>query len=187
MATRRPAAARGATLIEFALLCGVLLALMLGGLEYVRLLFAWNLAPAVTQRVARGAAMADFTDAAALQAIKQAALPRNSDGSTLLIPNLDSASVVIDYLWQDSAGALQPLPVLPGCPEANRANCTREPYGSSCISFVRVRICGAGADCPGLPYQALTRLLPLPATLPQSGTVVRSEALGYQPGMASCL
>jgi len=168
------------------MVCTMFLALMFAVLEYGRLMFLWNAVQEVARRAARGAAITDFSDAAAMQAVRQAALLRNTDGTLVLAPNLGPPNVVVEYLWQDTAGALQPVAPLPACPSANRVNCAREPHGSSCISFVRVRICGAGANCPALAYQPFTALVPVPAALPQAGTVVRAESLGYWPGMAPC-
>jgi len=172
--------------VEFALVCALLLALMLAVLEYSRLVLLWNAVQEVGRRAARAAAITDFSDAAALQALRHAALMRSGDGTLLLAPNLGPDNVVVDYLWQDTAGALAPLPVLPACPAANRVNCARAPHGSSCIRFVRVRICGSGAGCPALAYEPFAPLVPVPPALPQAATVVRAESLGYWPGMASC-
>lgn len=176
---------RGFAAVEFAIVSLVLLSFMLGVFECGRLMYLWTALPEVTQRAARAAAMADFSDPAALQALRQAALFRAS-GPLALAPNVGAANVRIEYLWQDANGSLAPLPQLPACPLANRINCAREPRGPSCISFVRASLCGNGAGCPALAYEAVTQLVPVPDSLPPSVTTVAAEALGYRPGQAPC-
>jgi len=149
-------------------------------------MFLWNALPEVTRRAARAAAMTDFTNTSAMQALRQAALFRSSDGALPLAPNVGSANIRIEYLWQDASGALAALPLLPACPLANRVNCTRDPHGSSCISFVRVRLCGNGAGCAALAYEPLLPMVPVPASLPPASTLVAAESLGYTPGQSPC-
>lgn len=176
---------RGMAIVEFGLVCMVLLPFLCALIEYGRLMFVWNALPQVTRRAARAAAMTDFTNAAAMQALRQAAL-FSASGQLPLAPNVGSANLRIDYLWQDAAGALATVPLLPACPQANRINCARDPHASSCISFVRVRLCGAGADCPALVNEPLLPIVPVPKTLPLASTVVAAESLGYAPGQAPC-
>lgn len=181
-------ARHGTASIEFALVCLVFLPFLFAVFEYARVMFLWNTLPQVTRRAARAAAITDFSDAGAMQALRQAALFSNT-GPLPLAPNVRSANIRIDYLWQDTAGNLGVLPLLPACPLANRINCLRDRYSSNCISFVRVRICGDGADCPAL---ALEPMMPsplgaiTPPTLPRAGTLVAAESLGYAPGQAPC-
>ena len=180
---------RGTASIEFALVCLVFLPFLFAVFESARLMFLWNTLPQVTRRAARAAAITDFSDAAAMQALRQAALFRSAGGSLPLAPNVGSTNIRIEYLWQDSSGQLDVLPVLPACPVANRINCTRDRYGPTCISFVRVRICGDGPGCPAL---ALEPMMPAPlgsltpSTLPPAVTLVTAESLGYVPGQAPC-
>ncbi|KQV58977.1 MULTISPECIES: TadE/TadG family type IV pilus assembly protein [unclassified Duganella] len=178
--------ARGNTSIEFGLVCMVFMPLLFALFEYGRLLFLWNMLPQVSQRAARAAAITDFSDPAAMQALRRAAMFRTDDGALPLAPNVSSASIRIDYLWQNSAGVLAPLPLLPACPLANRVNCARDPHGPSCISFVRVSLCGSGAACPALDYEPLLPLVPVPHVLPSASTLVAAESLGYVPGQAPC-
>jgi len=184
--TTRANGKRGTATVEFGLICLVLLPFLFALIEYGRLIFLWNALPEVTRRAARAAAMTDFTSAAALQALRQAALFRSDDGPLPLAPNVGSANLRIEYLWQDASGALAVLPLLPACPLANRVNCARDPHGAACISFVRVRLCGAGAGCPALPYEPLLPLVPVPSSLPPASTLVAAESLGYTPGQAPC-
>lgn len=178
---------RGAAAVEFGLVVLGLVLFLFAIIEYARLMFLWNAVQDVTRRAARAAAITDFSDSAAMQLLRQKALLRDSDGPLLLAPNVDGANVRIEYLWQDSAGALQAVTPLPGCPLANRVNCARDPLGSSCIRFIRVRLCQAGPGaCQPPAYQALLPLVPVPATLPPATALVAAESLGFTPGQAPC-
>ncbi|MGW8389909.1 TadE/TadG family type IV pilus assembly protein [Pseudoduganella sp. HUAS MS19] len=184
--TTKPARQCGNATIEFGMVCLVFMPLLFAMFEYGRLLFLWNTLPEVTQRAARAAAITDFSDPAAMQALRQAALFGGDDGALPLAPNVSSANIRIDYLWQSAAGELAPLPLLPACPLANRINCARDSHGPGCISFVRVRLCGSGADCPALAYTALLPMVPVPETMPPASALVAAESLGYTPGQAPC-
>jgi hypothetical protein len=177
---------RGTAGVEFGIVCTVFMPLLFALFEYGRLMFVWNVLPEVTRRAARAAAVTDFSDPAAMQALRRAALFRDDDSPLPLAPNVGSANLRIEYLWQDQAGALAPLPLLPACPLANRVNCARDPHGASCISFVRVSLCADGANCPALAYQPLLPMVPVPAAMPPSVTVVAADSLGYTPGQAPC-
>lgn len=184
--TTKAARRRGSATIEFGLVCMVFMPMLFAMFEYGRLLFVWNTLPEVTQRAARAAAITDFSNPAAMQALRQAALFRSDDSPLPLAPNVSSANIRIEYLWQDSAGGLAALPLLPACPMANRINCAREPHGSACISFIRVRLCGSGAGCPALAYEPLLPMVPVPDAMPSASTLVAAESLGYSPGQAPC-
>lgn len=184
--TTRACRQRGAAIVEFAMVCVVVLPFLFATMEYGRLMFLWNALPEVTRRAARAAAAADFSDASALQALRQAALFRSDDGPLPLAANVGSANIELEFLWQDAAGNLARVPLLPACPAANRISCARDPYGSSCISFVRARLCGPGAGCPRLAYEPLLPMVPVPAYLPPASTVVAAESLGYAPGQSPC-
>jgi hypothetical protein len=182
----RGACQRGTATVEFGLVCLVFMSFLFAMFEYGRLLFLWNTLPEVTQRAARAAAITDFSNPAAMQALRRAALFRNDDSPLPLAPNVSAASIRIEYLWQNAAGALATLPLLPACPMANRINCARDSHGPSCISFVRVRLCGNGAGCAALDYEPLLPLVPVPGVMPSSSTLVAAESLGYAPGQAPC-
>ncbi|KQZ25948.1 TadE/TadG family type IV pilus assembly protein [Duganella sp. Root1480D1] len=184
--TTEPTRQRGSATVEFGMVCLVFMPLLFAMFEYGRLLFLWNALPEVTQRAARAAAITDFSNSAAMQALRQAALFRDDDSALPLAPNVSSANLRIEYLWQNGAGELAPVSVLPACPLANRINCARDPHGPSCISFVRVSLCGSGADCPALSYEPLLPMVPVPAVMPSSSALVAAESLGYTPGQSPC-
>lgn len=178
---------RGTTSVEFGLVIVFFLMFCFGLIEYGRMMFIWNALPEVARRAARAAAMTDFTDPAALQAVRAAAL-LGSSGTLPMASNVGSGNLRIEYLWQDAAGNIATVPVMPGCPLANRINCTRDPHGASCIRFVRVRLCGndGGSGCPALEYQPISPLVAVPATLPPASVTVPAESLGFTPGQPPC-
>lgn len=172
----------GALTVEYALVMPVFLLFVFVLLEAARALCVLNTLQEVTRRAARGAAMTDFSCAAALRAVRLDAIFRDSDGVLLLSGGVTQDHVVIDYLWQDDTGALQALAAgaLPASPAQNRANCMVNPASSSCIQFVRARICSPDG-CEPVPYLPMLSWLPLPAmTVPTAATVVRAESLGYR-------
>ncbi|WP_395403644.1 TadE/TadG family type IV pilus assembly protein [Pseudoduganella sp. UC29_106] len=180
---------RGVVAVEFALCIIVFLMMVFATIEYARMMYLWNTQQEVVRRAARAAATADFADAGAMQALRRSALFRADDGALALAPGVTPDVLRIEYLSLSAAGTLAPLPVLPGCPARNVVNCNSNPYGASCIRFVRVRLCadGAGAGgCPPLPYVRLMPLVPVPAQLPPSTLTMRAESLGFRPGDALC-
>lgn len=185
MAAKRPRQ-RGVTTVELAVVCLLYFLLLFAVIEYARVLYVWNAAQEVARRAARGAATSDFSDAAALAQVRRAAVLRSDDGALALAPELGTDNLVIDYLWQDAAGALLPVTLLPACPLANRINCLNDPRGGSCIRFVRVRICASGTSCTPQAYRKLALNVPAPDRIPMATTVVPAESLGYVPGAASC-
>lgn len=172
----------GALTVEYALVFPAFLLFVFVLLEAARVLCVWNMVQEVTRRAARAAAITDFSCASALLAVRRNAIFRDSDGVLLLSGGVTQDQVVIDYLWLDEAGNLQALAAgaLPAGPAQNRANCMANPASSSCIQFVRARICSPGG-CQPVPYLPMLSWLPLPAmTLPTAATVVRAESLGYR-------
>ncbi|WEF32319.1 TadE/TadG family type IV pilus assembly protein [Pseudoduganella chitinolytica] len=181
---------RGAVVIELALVLGVFLLLMFSTIEIARLMYVFNTAQEVTRRAARSAALTDFSDGAAMAALRQHALFRTDAGALPLLADLTTERVRIEYLSMDASGALVPVAPLPACPLQNAANCTENQNGAACIRFVRASICAAGGpDCTALPYRLLTGFGPGMANLrvPTASTVVKAESLGYRPGVNTCL
>lgn len=179
----------GTLTVEYALVLMTFLQFMFLLLEIARALCVWNTVQEVTRRAARAAAITDFSCASALLAVRRNAIfhDSGSDGVLLLSGGVTQDHVVIDYLWQDSAGNLQALGAgaLPAGPAQNRANCMANPASSSCIQFVRARICNP-AGCGPVPYEPMLPWLPLPdMTVPTAATVVRAESLGYRTPTSS--
>ena len=193
MKTERRHRAAGTLLVELALALPCFLLFMYGLLECTRLVYLWTTLQEVTRAAARAAATADYTDPAAMEALRRRALFRPGGGALPMAPQLGTDHLRIEYLWQDAAGALQPVAAAARapCPVLNRLYCLRNPHGSDCIRYVRASVCDPAdaGSCRPVPFQPL---LPLPQmdwqglALPPSATTVRAEALGYQPGSALC-
>ena len=183
---RHPA---GSVLIELALALPLFLLFMYGVLESARMMYLWNTLQDSARMAARGAAIADFSSAAAQAELRNRALFRSSDGPLALGAPIDASYLRIEYLWLDAAGALQAVPAagMPANPAQNLYNCTLNPNDAGCIRFVRASICQPAVldSCQPVPYQPLLPLAPLEwagLALPTSTSVARAEALGYRAG-----
>ncbi|RZI44000.1 pilus assembly protein [Herbaspirillum sp. HC18] len=185
-------AQRGATAVELALVMMPFLFLLFGAMEMGRVMYLWNTAQEVTRSAARLAVITDFTDAAALTAVRRKALFRATDDPLPGTSNVTSANVHIRYL--NSAGdTASPMPLDPG---DNVAACLDATRTTSCIRFVEVCLTNsAGPDeiwCTGddepvlfSPFAGFftgTGLADLTA-LPVPSSTVRmpAESLGFQP------
>lgn len=193
--SRRPPAARqrGATVAEFALCVVVFFAVMFFVLEMARALYLVNTLQEATRRAAHAAAVSDFSDAAVMDSVRQAAILRDGPGGLLLGAPVTDAHIHIDYLSLTRSGngslSLTPIPAasMPACPARARINCAASPYGASCIRFVRARVCAPdGGDCDAVGYQPLLPLLDISFPLPSAVTIAKAESLGYQPGSPLC-
>jgi len=180
----RPHRHTGAVAVEFALVLGIFLFLLFGTLEVARVFYVFNILQEVTRRAAVAAAKADFSNASALQQIRQHAVFRSSPGPMALAAPLSDQSIVIDYLSiskaSDGTLSLAPMPALPASPMARRQACMSDPYGASCIQFVRVRVC-ATADSQSCQPVALTPMasfLNFAVNLPTAVTIVKADSLG---------
>ena len=181
----------GVFAVEFGMLALLFFLFVFAMLEVARAVYMWNLVHEITRRAARGAAVTDFSNAAALQAVREHAVLRAGPGSLPLGGGISDAYVRIDYLSLASGTpATLPVSALPGCPQRNRINCLNDPHGASCIRFVRARLClpGQGARCDSVPYRPILPLLGLvfpsgakAVRLPSGATVAVAESLGY-PG-----
>ena len=188
--SRRPRQG-GVFAVEFGMLALLFFLFVFAMLEVARAVYMWNLVHEITRRAARGAAGTDFSNAAALQAVREHAVLRAGPGSLPLGGGISDAYVRIDYLSLASGTpATLPVSALPGCPQRNRINCLNDPHGASCIRFVRARLClpGQGARCDSVPYRPILPLLGLvfpsgakAVRLPSGATVAVAESLGY-PG-----
>lgn len=186
---------RGAAAVEFALVAGLFFMFLFAMLEVARALYLWSTVQEITRRAARTAAISDFSDAGAMQRLRQQAVFRAAPGRLVLGGAIDDSYVRIDYLSLPAPVAMPaPVGVMPVCPARNRVNCINDPHGSSCIRFVRASLClpgDANGSCEPVPYQTIVpmvdMLLPAGATLPTAATTVVAESLGYRPGVAPCL
>jgi len=184
---------RGATVAEFALSVVIFFVALFFVMELARVLYLWNTLQEATRRAAAAAAVSDFSNAATMNAIRQAAVLRDSAGTLPLGTPVTDAHIRIDYLSltrnADNSLSMTPIPAasLPACPARAHINCIANPNGASCIRFVRVRLCAPGTDaCGDVQYQPLFPLTGINHVLPQATTITKAESLGYQPGSTLC-
>lgn len=177
----------GVVAIEFTCVALIFFMLFFGIVELARAMYICNTLQEVTRRAAALAVNADFSDAAAMDQVRQRAVFRSASGPLLFADPITDQNVKIDYL-QIPAGTANPGPIgaaLPANPTRNRTVCTNNPNAANCIALVRVRICTAGGDasaCTPVPYRTLVSLIPLAFSLPMATTIARVETLGMVPG-----
>lgn len=189
----------GVFAVEFAMLATLFFIFLFALLEVARAVYLWNLVPEITRRAARAAAVTDFSNASAVQAVREQAVLRAAPGRLPLGGAISDAYVRIDYLSQSSGGggvpAALPVGVMPACPQRNRINCLDDPHGASCIRFVRAQLCvpAAAGSCERVPYRPILPLLEIlfpsgaqAVRLPSGVTLAVAESLGYQDNPAFC-
>jgi hypothetical protein len=148
---------KGLYIVEFAFVAALFLVLLFGMLEFGRALFVWNTLTEATRRGARLAAVCPM-DHASIANVTVFNVPAAS-GASPILPNLNSANVVPEYLDQN------------GFPTAIFDD----------IRYVRVSIVGfqhtllIPALLPGLPAMTLNA--------PTFETTLPSESLGCVPDM----
>jgi len=191
---RRPKnnARHGAVAVEFSLTLVLFLTIAFAVIELARAMYMYNTLELATMRAATLAANVDFHDAAALSAVRQNAIFRDTPGTLILGDPITDAHIRIDYLALPYTGTpvMTPIPTaaLPACPVNNRITCMKDPYDASCIRFVRARICDPAVtdSCNNVPYKTLASLVSLPLRLPTATAIVTAETLGAAPGQAPC-
>ena len=186
----------GVFAVEFAMLALLFFLFVFAMLEVARAVYIWNMVHEMTRRAARAAAVTDFSNAIALQAVRERAVLRAGPGVLPLGGSISDAYVRIEYLsLANGVPAALPVNALPGCPQRNRINCLNDPHGASCIRFVRARLCvpGDGARCESVPYQPILPLLGLlfpsgagAVRLPNGATMAVAESLGYPDNPNFC-
>ncbi|SHM36618.1 TadE-like protein [Duganella sacchari] len=183
---------RGATTAEFALSAVIFFTVLFFVIELARVVYVWNTLQEVTRRAAYAAAVSDFSNPAVMDSVRQAAILRDSSGLLPLGDPVTDAHIRIDYLalTRNANGSLAMTPIptasLPACPARVHINCIANPNGSSCIRFVRARLCAPGTDCDEVRYRPFFPLTGLSHALPTATTISKAESLGYQPGNTLC-
>ena len=181
---------RGVTAVEFSLLALLFFLIFFGAIEVARAMYICNTLQEVTRRAAALAAKADFSNASAMQHVREQAVLRDSPGYLAFAQPVTDAHVRIDFLQirrtgKDLSMVQIPHASLPASPAENHVNCLKDPYGSNCIRLVRASVCkpGDGAECQPVPYQPLLSLIPVSFKLPLSRTIVNAETLGMPGGL----
>lgn len=183
-----PSKQHGVAAIEFAMVAIIFFLLFFGIVELARAMYLCNTLQEVTRRATALAVNTDFSDAAAMQVVRERAVFRSSPGILALGDPITDQHVKIDYI-HIPLNSTVPTPIagaLPADPRENRLNCARDLHAANCIRLVRVRIClpgDNGSACTPVPYKALVSLIPFSFPLPLSTTIATAETLGMPPGM----
>ena len=158
---------QGLASVEFALVGGLMLLLLLAVIEFGRLVFVWNSATEATRRGVRVAVVCPIND----PAIANVTVFNDdaTSGPSALVTGLTTADVVVEYLRADGTA--------PDCMACNCDNsCGTDKYES--IQYVQVGILGYQHTLL-IPFIDLTLAMPpFTATLPR-------ESLGVVPGVAT--
>lgn len=172
---------RGVAAVEFAAVAIVFLLLMLGVMEFGRLMYLWNTVQEVTRNAARQAVVTDFTNTAAVNGIKRSAVFRADDGPLPASSEITNARVIIRYL---NASEVEPSP-MPSSPGDNIAACIDVSRVAQCIRFVEVCV-STGTTCEvnqSIPFSPMIGLFSNFADLKIPVSTVRMpvESLGFVP------
>lgn len=181
---RIPAA--GTAAIEFALTAIIFFTMVFGVIEVSRLLYVFNTLQEVTRRAAAAAANVNPRDTTAIAEVRQYAVFRDSPGELPFATPVTDKHIFLDYLAYDLS--VIPEGSWPSCAAQNRQICMANPRSSSCIRFVRARVCDPARtdDCDPVLYRTIVPLVPLALSLPKAETIATVETLGYQPGTPPC-
>ena len=172
----------GVAALEFALVALPFFLLLLGVMEFGRLMYLWNTVQEVTRNAARQAVVTYYLDGAT-DAIRYSAVFRTTAGNLPGSSEISDAMVSIKYL--DAAGATIPNSKL--APEAAGGNitaCLDITSSYSCIKFVEVSIQScANTTCGPVAFQPMTGLFSFLSglTLPLSTVRMPAESLGFTP------
>ena len=186
-----PRPQRGAATVEFALLAIVFFMVLLGIMEFGRLIYVWNTTQEVTRRAAREAVVRDFsgTEIAAIQ--RESIFQGGSTGTAYLPAGVEitNTTVKVVYLTVDAGGnrvaitagnmPLDPADNISACSDILRMNI-------SCIRFVQACIAVDDTCANSIPYQPMVLLLAnlgidLAINIPASSVVMPAESLGFAP------
>ena len=157
---------RGTAAVEFALIAIVFFTLLLGIIEFGRVLYVWNSVQEVTRHAAREAVVlwVDQADTARSRALfGGASLPAGAEITT--------ANISIEYM--NAPGTL--ASPLPSSPVDNLDACVDPSRTGSCIRFVEVSL----TDAQYVPMIGLFTFLSI--GIPASTVVMPAESLGYRP------
>jgi hypothetical protein len=182
----RPGAQRGSATVEFALVAVVYFLFVFGAMELARMMYTLNTLTEVVNRTARGAAVTNPGDAGRMNTMRATAMLDSGNGRLPLGGGIDTSYLRIEYLAADRSTAVAGLPQ---CPVNNVMNCLQNPNGTSCIRYIRVRLChppGPGdpssdTTCKPVSYAPMLALGGLAAfnfQLPAFTTVVTAQTLG---------
>ncbi|WBA79851.1 TadE family protein [Endozoicomonas sp. GU-1] len=161
---------QGVAAVEFALIAPVLFALILGIIDFGRMMFTMNLLQESTRRSAEAATFL-FPDARGIESAKQAGILKADGSSSALINGLTTSHIDLAYLDVDGSVIASP------------ANCAA--YDS--IRFVRAQLAqGSG----GYSFEFVTpvNLMGFPKTMamPPFQVILPRESLGWTNSGTPC-
>jgi hypothetical protein len=178
----------GAAAVEMAIVSIPFFLMLFGAIEFGRVMYLWNTVQEVTRNAARQAVVTDFSNTAAVTAVRRSAMFRIDDGVLPGAPELSTANVNIRYL--NAAGAeADPMPL---DPSDNIAACLDATRATSCIRFVEVCLstgttCDADDSVAFTPFTAFftgsgnSRADLTGVRIPLSTVRMPAESLGFQP------
>jgi hypothetical protein len=180
--TPHQTAQRGVAAVEFAIVAMLFFTMLFGAMEFGRLMYVWNTVQEVSRNAARQAVVTDFTNAAAVETIKQAAVFRPDAGALPGAPEITSDMIKITYLNAAGAAAA-PMPLSPG---DNIAACLDELRAGECIRFVEACV-STGTNCDpdqSVAYAPMVSLFSfLSIGIPMATVRMPAESLGFVPDM----
>lgn len=184
---------RGATTVEMALVAVLFFTLLFGIVELGRAMYLWNTAQQITRQAARDAIVTDFTDATAMNAVRQNAIFRTTAGSLVAGAEITDASIRISYYSLDSdEQTTHEVNTNLTCPTKVLEECTTDPHGAGCIRFVQVSLCDPAntGSCDPVKYQPMVLASFIPGfsnlNLPRATVTMPAESLGFRPSASSC-
>jgi TadE-like protein len=168
---------RGAAAVEFAIVAMLFVTVILGIMEFGRLLYLWNTVQEVTRRAAREAVVRSFADAGKIQ---RAAVFNAEEGSgAAYLPaglEITSLNVKINYL----NGALAVADPMPTDPSDNISACNDATRAASCVRFVEACVATSGNCTGSVQYAPMAGIFPfLAISIPVSSVIMPAESLGF--------
>ncbi|HEV8263095.1 MAG TPA: TadE/TadG family type IV pilus assembly protein [Burkholderiales bacterium] len=174
--------------MEFALLAIVFFMVLLGIMEFGRLMYVWNTAQEVTRHAAREAVVRDFTSQTG--AIKRESIFQGGTSGAVSLPagvEITNATVRLVYLTVDAGNNRVAITTgnMPADPADNISACgDAGRVFTSCIRFVQACIAVDDTCANFIQYQPMVLLLAnlgidLVINIPASSVVMPAESLGF--------
>ena len=192
----------GVFAVEFAMLAMLFFIFLFALLEVARAVYLWNLVPEITRRAARAAAVTDFSNASAVQSVREQAVLRFGAGPAGRWAAPSATPMCASIICRKSSGgggaggaagerdaglsATQPHQ-LPG------RSARRQLHPLRARAAVPARRGNTGGSCERVPYRPILPMLEMlfpsgaqAVRLPSGVTLAVAESLGYQDNPAFC-
>ena len=181
---------RGVTAVEMSLVAIPFFLMLLGAIEFGRLMYVWTTVQEVTRNAARQVVITDFTgftgdpadDPAVIASIKNSAVFKTTPGGLPGAPEVTNARINIRYL--NASGSLSSP--FPSGPADNISACLDSTRTSTCIRYVEVCVstnttCDSSGSVSFSPLISFFSLLS-GLKIPLSTVRMPAESLGFVPG-----